>query len=74
MFFLQRPTPQILEQFHQTAERDSLSYEEVCATLKDPLPSGYHIDHNRTCSAGVKISSSVLVLLLMNGKCLISAG
>jgi uncharacterized protein (UPF0548 family) len=49
MFFLQRPTPQVLKQFRQTAERDSLSYEEVCATLKDPLPSGYHIDHNRTC-------------------------
>ena len=49
MFFLRRPSPQILERFRQVAEQDSFSYSELCGTLKEPLPSGYNVDHNRVC-------------------------
>lgn len=47
MFFIQHPSPQIIERFQRTAEQDSFSYPELRATLNDALPSGYNIDHNR---------------------------
>jgi uncharacterized protein (UPF0548 family) len=49
MFFLQRPSPQILERFRKIVEQDSFSYDELRATLEGPLPSGYIVDHNRVC-------------------------
>jgi uncharacterized protein (UPF0548 family) len=47
MFFIRRPTAQFLQRFQRIAEEDSFSYKELRATLKDPLPAGYNIDHNR---------------------------
>jgi len=49
MFFLHRPSPQVVERFRQVAEQDSFSYGELGGTLKEPLPSGYNIDRNRVC-------------------------
>ena len=49
MFFLKRPSSERIQRFQQIAEQDSFSYPELCATLKQPLPSGYNIDHNRVC-------------------------
>jgi uncharacterized protein (UPF0548 family) len=47
MIFLRRPSSQSIQRFQQIAEQDSFSYPERGATLKQPLPSGYNIDHNR---------------------------
>src|SRR6185369_7659021 len=46
MFRLTKPTSQQIQQFLDSRETDSFSYDAVGATLDTP-PAGYIVDHNR---------------------------
>lgn len=55
MFSFERPSPQSIQRFRQTAAQDSFSYSELRGTLREALPSGYNIDHNRVRLGSGKI-------------------